>query len=168
MFRNVYLPTSNKSVTAILPTEYSAGSNSRGFRLIRQPRNLLNSLQYPAHSFADLGIARTNRRRNVNVARRINGDEGPVCSSENDFYRVAVIVGHMQQNRRTVDNFQGRTHSKTPLRWFDLPLTGSSADGLHSVSWKIDKIDELSDFVRPPNERIFAFFARIRRDNQTQ
>jgi hypothetical protein len=54
--------------------EDSARSGAGGFRLVRQPANLLNPLQYSAHRFANFRIARANRRQNVNMSRRIDCD----------------------------------------------------------------------------------------------
>jgi hypothetical protein len=59
-------------------------------------------LEFPAYGCADFGIARASRWPDMNVTGHINGNKWPVGSAENHVDCVSVIVGDVQQNRRTV------------------------------------------------------------------
>src|SRR6266404_9134855 len=73
-------------------------SGAGGLRFVRQPSDLLNTLQDAADGFADLRIAGPDRRRDVNVSIRIDRDERPVGSAKNYFEGVAVLFWKMKEN----------------------------------------------------------------------
>ena len=87
-------------------------------RQIALPSNLLNTLQNAANGFADLRIAGSDRRRDVNVSIRIDRDERPVGTAKNDFDGVAMFLWKMKENSGTINYFKGRTHNKTLLKIF--------------------------------------------------
>jgi hypothetical protein len=94
--------------------ELSSGAG--GLRFVRQPSNLLNTLQNTANGFADLRIAGPDRRRDVNVSIRIDRDEWSVGSAKNYFDGVAVFLWEMKENGGTINYFKGYVHNKTPLK----------------------------------------------------
>jgi hypothetical protein len=67
-------------------------SSSGGLRFVRQPSNLLDTLQNAANGFADLRIAGPDRRRDVKVSICIDRDERPVSSAKNYFDGVAMVL----------------------------------------------------------------------------
>src|SRR6266404_4687452 len=93
-------------------------SGPGGLRFVRQPSNLLNTLQNAANGFAELRIAGPDRRRDVNVSIRVDRDEWPVGSAKNYFHGVAVFLWKMKENSGTINYFKGCAHKKTPLKIF--------------------------------------------------
>jgi hypothetical protein len=104
------------NVINVTPPKLSSGA--RGFRFVRQPSNLLNTLQNTANGFADLRIAGPDRRRDVNVSIRIDRDERSVGTAKDYFDGVAVFLWKMKENRGTINYFKGCAHNKTPLKIF--------------------------------------------------
>src|SRR5437762_6228281 len=104
------------NVIDVTPPKLSSGAG--GLRFVRQPCNLLNTLQNAANCFADLRIAGPDRRRDVNVSIRIDRDERPVGTAKNYFAGVAVFLWKMKENSGTINYFKGCAHNKTPLKIF--------------------------------------------------